>query len=392
MRSERWWCLGALTLARTAMGFQFQSVAAVAPPMADALGLDKGQIGWLIGLYLLPGVVFALPGGLMGSRFGDKLMVLVGLTLMGAGGAWLALAANYAEANAARLVSGAGAVMLNVLVTKMVTDWFDGKERLLAMSVLINAWPIGIGIALIVIGPLTEYADWTWGLASTVAFAIVGFVAVAAVYRVPPVSPTAVPAAVAGVRTLSRREWVLLAVASPPWFLYNAAFQIMMAFLPSFLVEEGLTITEASRRVAVIAVLFVIGVQAGGIFLRRSLRTDRLCYLGLFAWSIALLFLSARSTSWSWIIAAGLLGGFPAALLVSLPGEFLRPEGRAAGMGVFYTIYYFGCALLPAVAGLLYDLAGGRAAFWLAAALTLSCAGLLAMTRLAMSRSERWSQ
>jgi MFS family permease len=386
--SERWWCLGALTLARTAMGFQFQSVAAVAPPMADALGLDKAQIGWLIGLYLLPGVVLALPGGLMGSRFGDKPMVLVGLSLMATGGAWLAFAGNYAEANAARLISGAGAVMLNVLVTKMVTDWFEGKERLLAMSVLINAWPIGIGIALVVIGPLTEYADWSWGLASTTAFAIAGAAAVAIVYRAPPVPAIAVPTAVAGLRTLSRREWALLAVASPPWFLYNAAFQIMMAFLPSFFIEEGLTLSEAGNRVAVIAVLFVTGVQAGGIFLRHSVRTDGLCHLALFAWSGSLLLLASHSTSWSWIIAAGLLGGLPAALLVSLPGEFLRPESRSAGMGLFYTIYYFGCALLPALAGLLYDLEGGRAAFWLAAALTVSCAGLLAISRVAMSRSE----
>ena len=70
---------------------------------------------------------------------------------MAIGGAGLALADSFVAANAARFVSGIGAVILNVLMTKMVTDLFDGRERLLAMSVLINAWPIGIGIALLVI-------------------------------------------------------------------------------------------------------------------------------------------------------------------------------------------------------------------------------------------------
>ena len=84
--SPRWRCLAALTLARAAMGFQFQSIAAVAPLICDGLGLDKTQLGWLIGLYLLPGVAFALPGGLLGRRFGDKRLVLVGLALMGIGG------------------------------------------------------------------------------------------------------------------------------------------------------------------------------------------------------------------------------------------------------------------------------------------------------------------
>ena len=52
--SPRWQCLVALTLARAAMGFQFQAVAAVALLLAPALGIDKTQLGWLIGLYLLP--------------------------------------------------------------------------------------------------------------------------------------------------------------------------------------------------------------------------------------------------------------------------------------------------------------------------------------------------
>ncbi len=64
----RWRSLAALTFARAAMGFQYQSVAAVAPLMGEGLGLDKAQLGWLIGLYLLPGVAFALPGGLLGRR------------------------------------------------------------------------------------------------------------------------------------------------------------------------------------------------------------------------------------------------------------------------------------------------------------------------------------
>ena len=84
--SKRWWCLGALTLARTGMGFQFQSVAAVGPLISESLGLDKAQLGWMIGIYLLPGVALALPGGLLGRRFGDKRLVLVGLALMGIGG------------------------------------------------------------------------------------------------------------------------------------------------------------------------------------------------------------------------------------------------------------------------------------------------------------------
>ncbi|MEO5845197.1 MAG: hypothetical protein ABIQ33_10190 [Caldimonas sp.] len=70
---------------------------------------------------------------------------------------------------------------------------------------------------------------------------------------------------------------------------------------------------------------------------------------------------------------------------MSLPGEFLRPEGRSAGMGVFFTIYYLGCAILPALAGALYDRAGGRAALWLAVAIALAGALFLHLFRGALA-------
>jgi MFS family permease len=369
MRS-RWLGLGALTLARAGMGFQFQSVAAVSPFISGALGLDKAQLGWLIGLYLLPGIAFALPGGLLGQRFGDKRLVLVGLLLMAAGGLWLALAGSLPEASAARVVSGVGAVMLNVLVTKMVADAFDGKERLLAMSILINAWPIGIGLALVVVGPLSQAAGWPMGVASSALFAAIGFVLVLTVSRAHAPTATA-PVAGLGLGTMSRAEWRLLLVASLPWLLYNAAFQIEMSFLPSWLLERGLGVASSGSLVALNAVLFVVGVQAGGIVLRRVRRPDLVCHVGVAAWCVTLLALMTSTPPLPWIVIGGLLGGLPAAAFVSLPAECLRPASRSAGMGVFYTVYYLGCATLPTLAGALYDRRGGAAALAMASALAL---------------------
>ncbi len=382
--SQRWWCLAALTLARAAIGFQFQAVAAVGPLVAGSLGLDKGQLGWLVGLYLLPGAVIALPGGLLGRKFGDKRLVLVGLALMGIGGVWLGFSHTFAEANAARCVSGIGAVMLNVLVTKMVADWFDGKERLLAMSILINSWPIGIGLALLVVGQLGEYVGWQWGMFSTALFAAAGFAAVAAIYRTPAAGAPLAATTGLGLTTLTRTEWQLLLLGALPWLLYNASFQIMMSFMPSFFVDNGFALARAASLSAVSAIGFVIGVQAGGLLLKRSAQPDLICYVALAGWCVALLALSTGTAPLPWVLLGGLLGGLPAAALVSLPAEVLRPESRSAGMGIFFTVYYSGCAILPTVAGVLYDRAGGAAALWMAAGLTLACIPLLSGFRSGM--------
>jgi MFS family permease len=332
------------------------------------------RLGWLIGLYLLPGAAVALPGGLLGKRFGDSRVVIAGLVLMAAGGLGLAAARSFAEANAARLVSGIGAVMLNVLVTKMVADAFDAKERLLAMSILINSWPIGIGLALLVAAPLGAHAGWPWGFASSALFALIGCVLVATMHR----PPTAAAANDKPVRAaLARREWQGLLLASLPWLLYNAAFQIALSFLPSLLVERGIGIASAGSLVAITTAMFVVSVQAGGVVLRRARRPDGVCHLAIAGWCATIVFLAAGGAPLPWLVAGGLIGGLPAAAFVTLPAELLRPEARNLGMGVFYTVYYAGCALLPTLAGFVYDRVGGGAALVFAAALAFACVPIL---------------
>lgn len=371
--APRWRILGALTLARASMGFQFQSVASAAPFLAPELGLDKTQLGWLIGLYLLPGVVIALPGGLLGARFGDKRVTLAGLGLMIVGGLWLAVAGSLPEANAARLVSGVGAVGLNVLLAKMVADWFEDRERVLAMSILVNSWPIGIGIALLLLGPLAELRGWHWAISSTAIFATLGFAAVLIAYSAPPKGPSPGVSGT-GIGVLTGREWRLLALASLPWVLYNAAYQIVVSFLPFLFLESGLSVARAGALTAANTVLFVLSVQAGGIVLKRARRPDRICYAAIVGWSATLLLLSGESAPMAWIVLGGLLGGLPAGAFVTLPAEVLRAESRGAGMGVFFTVYYVGCAILPSAAGALYDHSGSaRATLWMAASLALAC-------------------
>ena len=43
-------------------------------------------------------------------------------------------------------MSGTAAVVFNVALTKMTTDWFAGREIVTAMSILIASWPFGIAL------------------------------------------------------------------------------------------------------------------------------------------------------------------------------------------------------------------------------------------------------
>ena len=78
---------------------------------------------------MLPGIAIALPGGMLGQRFGAKRVVLIGLALMALGGAHDGAELVVRDGwRRAALICGTGAVLFNVLVTKMITDWFAGRE------------------------------------------------------------------------------------------------------------------------------------------------------------------------------------------------------------------------------------------------------------------------
>jgi predicted MFS family arabinose efflux permease len=122
MIESRWIVLGVLFLVRISIGFQFQSVASVSPFLVDQLSISYAEVGTLIGLFMLPGVVIALPSGLLGTCFGDKRVCVVGLVLMVFGGVLMGFGQTYTTVFAGRLLSGIGAVLFNVILTKMVTD------------------------------------------------------------------------------------------------------------------------------------------------------------------------------------------------------------------------------------------------------------------------------
>src|SRR5205823_12567110 len=81
MPGRRWIILAILFAARAATGFQFQPVGSSAPMLMRDLAIDYSEIGLLLGAYRLPGVVVALPAGLLGQRLQAETRGLAGLAL-----------------------------------------------------------------------------------------------------------------------------------------------------------------------------------------------------------------------------------------------------------------------------------------------------------------------
>ena len=364
--SKRWLVLAVLAFARIAMGFQFQAVASVSPFLVEEFGIDYASIGTLIGLYLLPGVVLALPGGWLGRRFGEKRMVLGGLALMAVGGAVSAYGTSYAILVTGRVLTGVGVVLQFVLMTKMLADWFKGKELVFAMSLYLNGWPIGIGLALVTqVGLATAYS-WRTVFLATAVFCAFTFVVLALLYRSPSAQKVSV-AATADSR-LTLREILMVSFAGLIWTFVNAGWVITVSFSPGYLRSQGVELNEAATVTSLATWLGVIGLPLGGWLASRLGRPNAFIVASMAIGGLAVLavpFTSAYALCFSVI---GLIIFLPAGIMAALPIEVLRPESRAMGLGLFYTWWYAGMAALPPLGGWSYDVTGNPAAPILCAA------------------------
>ena len=368
--SNRWGVLAVLFFVRATMAVQFQSVAAVAPILSANFGVSLADIGVLVGLYSVPGVVLALPGGAIGQRFGDKTTVIAGLLLMIAGSCMMAFSSHWIGQIFGRLVSGTGGVLMAVLMAKMVADWFVGKELATAMAIFVNSWPIGIAISLVLLPPVGV----AYG-AGAVDFAVAGLIAVATALLVIAYRS---PAVTTGAARSSGRLGFLTAMAvvcaGLIWGLYNIGFLMIFSFGPSMLVERGWSITHASSTISIVLWLFAASVPLGGFLADRTGRHEAIMVSCFLVTAVLMLAATRIDAVIPIFVALGALSGLAAGPIMSLPARVLLPDTRALGMGVFFSISYVGLVLGPSLGGTYATWAGSAAAtFELGAVVLLIC-------------------
>jgi len=374
---NRWAILAVLFAVRSTIAFQFQSVAAVAPLLSSEFGVSLAEIGVLIGLYFAPGVALALPGGAVGQRFGDKTTALGALLLMLAGSAMMAASTSWHIQIAGRLVAGAGSVILSVQLTKMLTDWFAGKEIATAMAIFVNSWPLGIGFCLLVLPWIgTQYGVGTAHL-GVAAFAAGAIVLLVALYR-PPADAAVASMATATAQRLDRSVALAVIAAGLIWGLFNVGFAVIVSFGPTMLVERGWSIAEAGSTISILVWISVVSVPFGGFVADRTGRPGTMVVASSLVTTILMLLLPRSGSVVLVVIAMGLISGLAAGPMMSLPARVLAPQTRAIGMGVFFTVF-FGCMLLgPVIGGACAKWAGNTAAaFDFGAAMILLCPVLL---------------
>src|SRR5258708_30709283 len=79
----RWLGLAALTVSGLVLGLDITILITALPTLSARLGATTDQLQWMSAPYTLSLAGFMLPAGVLGDRFGRKLLLLIGLVTFG---------------------------------------------------------------------------------------------------------------------------------------------------------------------------------------------------------------------------------------------------------------------------------------------------------------------
>jgi predicted MFS family arabinose efflux permease len=387
MLDNRWAALASIFVTRLALGFQFQSAGSIAPFLVHDFHIDFVQVGSFVGAYLFPGAFIAIPSGFLSRRFGDKRIVSWGIVLLILGGVISGAAPTFWFLMSGRVLSGIGASLVLVLATKMVTDWFAGKELVLAMSINIIGWPMGIAIGQATQASLAQLYSWHSVFFLTSAVLMVTLVAMILLYR----DPSGVSRSPQSISGLSAYELWMVCLTGAVWMLVNASYLVILTFGPTLLAERGISVIEANFTVSLMSWVSMVALPVGAYLSTRYRMPNLSMFLGLLGSIVtAVLLPIAPGAQIVLLVLFGVAFSFAMPVISTLPAQSLAEQNRALGFGIYFVWFYAGTPILTAGGGWLKDKFGtAQFSFFYAAALIAISLMLILIVRYQQTLASR---
>lgn len=261
-QGKRWPAVGLVVLAGVVAALQVGKVAIGLPTLQADLDFGLGEAGWVMALFALLGTVGGMPAGIAVSRFGDCRLLTGGLLALSMGSGVGAFAGSLPLLLGARVIEGAGFLLILVAAPAVLQRIMPASDRNVAFGVWSTFMPTGIAIALLA-GPALEGWRPFW-MANA-----------ALVHYLVPRGDTSLEAPEAGAMfadigtVLAARGPVLMALA---FATYALQYFAVVSFLPTLLMERmQIPIATAGALSAVAVGANVLGNLAAGMLLSRGI-------------------------------------------------------------------------------------------------------------------------
>lgn len=368
----RWLILFGVWLIYAAFGLIATSLAPLVQRIEHDLDMSHAAMGSVMGAWQLVFIAAALPCGMLLDRLGSRWALLIGALGIAASAWGRSVAGDFTGLLLAVMVFGVGGPIISAGAPKVITSWFSGADRGLAMGIYITGPAIGAVASLTLthawLMPLFE-DDWRqifrlWAGLAAGAGALWWVIASLPSVR----SPTD---AIHGELPVPHRRVIRMLVEHPSvrlvLLMSIGVFMLshgIMNWLPELLVTHGMGLEEAGYWAAIPTLVGIVGaltIPRLATPERRFAILVALCFSVLLA--AVLLQFSARPVLLAGLVAQGIarttLFTVLILTLVELPGVGERHAGTASGL--FFSAAEFGGMLGPVSLGVLYDLTHGFA-------------------------------
>jgi MFS family permease len=143
----RWYLLGMSAATSTfVQAIPFSCMPVLFEEISRDLNLNLVQIGTVWGMASLAGVFVSIVGGMLGDRFGLKLVLGIACLLVGITGALRGLSNGFVMLTTLVFVNGIVRAIVPINITKAVALWFRGRN--LGMANGVGAMGMGLGLML----------------------------------------------------------------------------------------------------------------------------------------------------------------------------------------------------------------------------------------------------
>ena len=122
---------------------------------------------------VIPGIILALPAGLVINRYGFRMLGFVSIVSVTIGNLLTALANGFAMALVGRFIVGVGGAFLVVGSPIFITQWFEHRDMGKAMGMYGMNMPVSIILAFPIAAALSQAGGWRYPFYVT---ALVSFV------------------------------------------------------------------------------------------------------------------------------------------------------------------------------------------------------------------------
>ena len=380
--------LGGASLVYACFGALMASMAVLVQPISESLQLTAGEMGIILGAWQFVYIFVAIPTGVVLDRFGLRPCLAFAALMLVASAGLRVVADSFAGLLFAVLIVGVGGPLISVGAPKLVSRWFAGSERGLAMGIYISSTGIGALLATVltnsVVMPRVGY-DWqaAFGVYTVIMLSsVVIWLAIAShpSSRLGNRDPAAATGLNLGIfpRLMRHKEVQLILVVAIAVFFFAHA---MMSWLPEILRAKGMTLVEAGNWTGIMA---AIAIVAALVVPRFATPERRLLLLGVIALGAAFSQFALEVEPTGLLITAMIGIGvarsclMPITMLLLMESRALDSESMGAASGLFFAVAEIGGVLGPVACGLAIGWTGRyESALWAGALSMLVIVALL---------------